>query len=380
MTIPTRTRKYPIEYRQQEVGRVMERWRASESCSLVGVGSVGKSNIMQHLADSKVQEAYMQRTKTERFKAIIIDPSMLGPLPKEGPDAEQICCWAGYELMMHRLFLAFYRSNILDESDTQRFYQIYQQLQNGNNPLYAYMGLRYFELALDFFMQRGIHIVFMFDEFEEMLMKLPIKFFLALRGLRDANKQLLSYLTFTRAPMPAVLQRANIPILAIEQFIELFNDNVFYVGPFNEVDGRRMVEDLAARNQKYYDDYAINFLLWATGRFAGLIRAGFRILDSMKNLNSSTIMTRSDQLVIQMAKKKSVRTECRTIWTSLLDTERYALRAAAGLEPFQRNEEVDEAVELLVQKSLLRIDDEGKLNIEPPVFRAYVASNPDLDS
>lgn len=375
----SRTRENPIDYRQLEVGRVMERWRASESCSLVGVGSVGKSNLMQHLADPRVQTAYMQKTKTDKFRAIIIDPSMLGPLPTGGHDDEQIRCWAGYELMMHRLFLSFYRSDVLDTEEITRLYQIYQALQNGQNPLYAYMGLRYFELGLDIFMQREIHIVFMFDEFEEMLTHLPTKFFLALRGLRDANKKLLSYLSFTRAPLNQVIARSGKTLLEIEQFIELFNDNVYFVGPYNEVDARRMVDELIRRNQKAYDEYAITFLLWATGRFAGLLRAGFRVLDSLKNLNASTIMTRSEQLAGQMAKRTSVRVECRTIWTSLSPIEQFVLRAAAGLVPYQRTDESDEAVELLGQKYLLRSED-GQLSIEPPVFRFFVMHDPDAKS
>lgn len=375
-TQPTRTRKFRIEFRQQEVGHVMERWRASDSCSLVGVGSVGKSNLMQHLADSDIQKAYMKEAKVQLFKAIIIDPSLLVPLSKE-TSSDEFKCWAGYELMMHRLFLAFYQSNMLNDQEEARLTEIYQSLQNGNNPLYASMGLRYFELGLEVFMRKGIHIVFMFDEFEEMLKELPVKFFLTLRGLRDTNKKQLSYLTFTRSPLPAIIERENIDPLKIEQFAELFTDNVYYVGPYSEVDAREMVDNLSGRNQKKYDDYAVNFLLWATGRFAGLLRAGFRVMDTMKNLNASSIMTKSENLVAQIAKKKPVRIECRTIWTSLMDSEKFVLKSAAGLATFKRSDEIDEAVEMLVQKSLLSIDSENKLNIEPPVFRAYVASDPE---
>ncbi len=376
----SRTRIQPLDFRKEEVGRVMERWRAAESCSLIGVGSVGKSNLMQHLANPIVQTAYMKEVNVDKFKAIVIDPSLLGPLPDSGPDADQIRCWAGYELLMHRMFLAFYNTDVLDATDTQRFAETYEALQDGSNPLYAYMGLRYFELGLEFFMQNGIHIVFMFDEFEVMLKNLPIKFFLTLRGLRDANKQQLSYLTFTRSPLEDVIGQTTKDPLEIEQFIELFNDNEFYVGPYNEVDGRKMVESLVKRNKKPYDDYVINFLLWATGRFAGLLRAGFRVLDSMKSLESSTIMTKSAQLASELAHKQPVRVECRTIWLSLSEPEKFVLKAAAGLTKFRRDEVIDQAVELLAHKSLLRIDSaDGSLLIDPPVFHFYVQSDPQTD-
>jgi hypothetical protein len=375
-----RSRIQPLDYRQDEVGRVMERWRASESCSLVGVGSVGKSNLLLHLADTRVQQKYMRETRIELFKAIVIDPSMLGPLPAEGRDFEQIRCWLGYELMMHRLFLAFHQSNLLSSAEMARFVEVYETLQDGSNPLYAFMGLRYFELALDIIMNKGIQIVFMFDEFEEMLRSLPIKFFLTLRGLRDSNKSQLSYLTFTRAPIPVVLEKEKIDLLRMEEFIELFTDNVLYIGPYNNRDARRMIDDLCQRNNKSYSDYIKEFLIWSTGGFAGLLRASFRSLENFDDITLSSVMTGSLTIAKELAKKTAVRAECRTIWTSLTDIEQQILRAAAGTQPFERTTRSDEAVEYLVRKKLIVPDasNGNRLSINPPVFHYFVVDNPDL--
>lgn len=377
----TRTRSQPITFRQEEVGYVMERWRASESCSLIGVGSVGKSNLLQHLADPEVQSYYMKDVaQGKTFKAIIIDPSMLGPLPSDTPDAEQVRCWAGYELMMHRLFLAFYPFDILGPDDARVFYETYQTLQDGTNPLYAYMGLRYFELGLELFMKRGIQIVFMFDEFEEMLREMPVKFFLTLRGIRDSNKNQLSYLTFTRASLAEVAESFGMHPLDIEPFAELFTDNVYYVGPYNESDARDMLGLLSRRNNRTYDDYTSNFLLWATGRYAGLLRSGFRALESVGTLDADTVMTKGDQIVRQLALKRAVRVECKTIWASLTPLEQLILRQLAVAEPkLDINDlAVKQAFATLTQKRLVRIQG-NRLTIEPPVFSAFVATDPDLE-
>ncbi len=376
---PSRTRMQPLDYRQEEVGRIMERWRAAESCSLVGVGSIGKSNLMQHLANPRVQQEYMKETNVANFKAIIIDPSMLGPMPPKSD--EQIACWVGYELMMHRLFLAFHQSELLTEREMARFIEIYETLQDGSNPLYAYMGLRYFELGLDVLMNKGIQIVFMFDEFEEMIRNMPIKFFLTLRGLRDSNKKQLSYLTFTRTPLPAVIEKESIDPLKIEEFVELFTDNVFYIGPYNPKDAHRMVEDLTQRNNKNYEDYVKEFLIWATGGFAGLLRASFRMLDSLPALNLSEVMTKGLSLAEQLAEKQPVRAECNTIWGSLSETERYVLKAATGkLTSFQRDAKTDRAAEYLVRKKLLRSQDsDSQMAIHPPIFHFFVTRDPDAE-
>lgn len=371
-----RTRKPPLDFRKDEVSYVMQRWRASDSCSLIGVGSVGKSNLLQHLANPDIQKTYMNITDSNEFKAIIIDPNLLGPLPHSGADRDQVRCWAGYELMMHRLFMAFYPFDVLGTDDAQRFYEAYQALQDGTNPIYAYMGLRYFELGLDFFMRKGVRIVFMFDEFEEMLKHLPPKFFQTLRGLRDANKRYLSYLTFTRAPLDTLVETMQLDTLAMEQFTELFTDSLLYVGPYNPSDARRMVDDLMARNQKNYPDVSIRFLLWATGSYAGLIRSAFRLLDALGPLDSSAMM--NDEVVRKLAVRRPIRTECRTIWTSLTLPEHHVLRAISGLETYNSNGETERAVAMLVQKRLVQVDKLNQtLQIQPPVFRAFVSTGPD---
>ena len=372
-----RNRTQSMEFRQQEVGYVMERWRAGDSCSLVGVGSVGKSNLLQHLSDETVQSFFMKDVAGGKpFKAIIIDPSMLGPLPSTtSVDSDAIRCWAGYELMMHRLFLAFYPFNNLTAEDARIFYDTYQALQDGTNPLYAYMGLRYFELGLEIFMKQGTQVVFMFDEFEEMLKQLPIKFFLTLRGLRDANKRSISYLTFTRSPLPQLIKKFEIEALEIEPFTELFNDNIVYVGPYNETDARNMVMDLVKRNERKFEPYAIDFLLWATGRYAGLLRSSFRALDTLGTLDANTVMTRSEQLLYELVAKRAVRSECETIWKSLSDEERKMLQEFSGNRPnIDPNKfEVQQIFALLQQKQLLKVQG-NRVILDPPIFQAYVKS------
>jgi hypothetical protein len=360
----------------------MERWRGSESCSLIGVGSVGKSNLLQHLADSAVQSYYMRDIgEGSLFKAVIIDPAMLGALPgSNSSENEPVRCWAGYELMMHRMFLAFYPFNDLSTEDARVFFETYQALQDGKNPLYAYMGLRYFELGLEIFMKQGIQIVFMFDEFEEFLKQMPIKFFLTLRGLRDVNKKQLSYLTFTRSPLPDLLSRFDIDPLAIEPFTELFTDNAVFVGPYNENDARAMLTELVKRNNGSYESYTLEFLMWATGRYAGLMRSGFRALETMGTIDANTVMTRSETLLQELAIKHSVRTECQTLWLSLSDREKVMLKQLTSDRPNinSSSQEAQETFALLQQKQLVNINS-NKLTISPPVFRFYVKNQADFE-
>lgn len=368
-------RKQSLDFRKEEVAYVMKRWQAAESCTLVGVGSVGKSNLLQHLSDEDVQKYYLGNDKASRFKAIIIDSNLLGPLPAPEPGNEPFRCWAGYELLMHRLYLAFYPLDILGD-DATGFYETYQMLQDGSNPLYTYMGLRYFELGLEFFLRRGIHLVFMFDEFEELARQMPVKFFQTLRGLRDNNKSRLTYLAFARTPLPVLAERLKVPAAEFEPFAELFTDNIYYVGPYNETDGRVMLDRLIGRNQRTnYPAYVANFLLHASGRYAGLLRAGFRMVDTLGNIAPDDV--HSERLIEKLASRPPVRVECETIWKSLTPPEQQVLKAVAGLEHPDSNVESEQAMTMLVQKRLIHVDRvQQSLRIEPPLFRVYVSSNP----
>ncbi len=366
------TRQYEIDFRKEEVEYIMKHVAGSTSCSLVGIGSVGKSNLLQHLTDPKVHEHYLGADAASKLKTIVIDANMLGPLPLDKDDPMR--CWAGYELMMHRLFLAFYPFDMLSDTEASRFYETYLALQNGTNPLYTYMALRYFEVGIQFFIRQGYKIAFMFDEFDEMLKQLPVKFYQTLRGIRDSNKRNLVYITFTRSPLPTLIERFDIPMLDIEPFSELFTDNVYYVGPYNDKDAGKMFDELSSRRQKNFSADVRQMLLDVSGRYAGLLRAGFAALEEL-NL---TQITTTDALSEALAARSAVRTECKTIWTSLNRSEQYVLKAVARLTPYNVSAETELAVTMLIQKRLLKLDKtQQRLEIQPPVFRVFVATNPD---
>ncbi|MEM9950906.1 MAG: hypothetical protein AAF846_04860 [Chloroflexota bacterium] len=363
------TRKHPINFRKEEISNVMARFRANESSSLVGVGSVGKSNLLHHMMDRDTIKHYMG-DKSEKFIPIMIDPNLLGPTDGE---SVQFRCWAGYELLMHRMFISLHPFEMLD-ADAQMFEQIYRKLQDGNNPLYAYMGLRYFELGLEAFFRRGYQLAFLFDEFEVMLDSMPPRFFQSLRGLRDGHKKQLSFLTFSREPVPVLIDKMKLPELEIEPFTELFTDNVFYVGPYNHEDASNMIHSLIKRNPlARISQDAGTFLLHASGGFAGILRAGFRELDVLGHITPSQI--EDPALIERLAKRSPVRAECETIWKSLTDVEQRVLASVARRSAEQVTDEAERAISLLVQKHLLRVNRELQaLQIEPPVFDFYLRS------
>jgi hypothetical protein len=81
--------------------------------------------------------------------------------------------------------------------------------------------------------------------------------------------------------------------------------------------------------------------------------------------------------LVQLIKRRAIQQEARTIWTSLTPTEQHVLRAVAGHTGYESNAETEQAVAMLVQKRLLRVDrDEQKLYIQPPLFELFVKADP----
>ena len=370
-------RKQHLSFRHDEVSYITKRWKAVENVSLVGVGSVGKSNLLHHLTDNDVHLEYLKEPSKD-FNTIIIAPYFLGPLPAGGNNTEQYKCWAGIELIMHRLYMAFYPFNFLNEEDAQRFFELYQALQNGNNPLFAYMGLRYLELGLKILFDNNIRIVLMFDEFDEFLNVMPATFFQILRGIRDNYKNNLTFLTFTRTPLPVLVNRLNIDYYSIEPFIELFTDNVLYVGPYNDDDALTMLNILMKRNsENVYPDHILRFLLHASGKFAGIIRASFRALESLGHIHPQDIY--DETLIQKLSQRTSVKTESKTIWLSLSPIEQQVLKTVAQLATYTESEMFDEAIKMLLQKRLLTIDRNSEtLTITPPIFKHFIQTNPTI--
>jgi hypothetical protein len=112
-----------------------------------------------------------------------------------------------------------------------------------------------------------------------------------------------------------------------------------------------------------------------------LLRSGFRALDSLGVLEPNAVMTMSDQIVRDLASKRSVRIECRTIWTSLSTKERVLLKEFTSAKPDIDPNDFDtqQTFALLQQKKLLSVQG-NRVVIEPPVFHSFVFNNPDEEA
>src|SRR5512133_1761259 len=91
----------PLNYRERDTEYVFRLLFAGESCSLVGVGSVGKSNLLQLLVDERIKRQYVGDYAPYTLM-VLLDPHKIIHLQDRALQ-QAGSSWPGYEIMLSRL-------------------------------------------------------------------------------------------------------------------------------------------------------------------------------------------------------------------------------------------------------------------------------------
>ncbi len=392
--------QYHPDFRQSEVRAIIEAVDSGNCVSVVGAPSVGKTNLLRFLTqeETRLEERdspwfrYVdleKRPERGRLAVIHIDPNLL--LPPLNAHTQDIAArsWPGFELLAHRVRR---RGDLYprlskhaerralagaEVSGMERRVERYQEVFLGahgrivgDELLAGHLALRHFENLLESVLeghrltQTPVRLVFLIDEFEQLLAALPDYFFIALRGLRDRFKYRLMYVVFTRNRLWDV---AGARAQTLEPFVELFADHVVWLGPYSDADAWRMIDRLEKRMVRR-DDHALGLIIRATGGFAGLLRAAFQHTETLATVPADDFLTTARVLY----RKGNVRAECETLLRALTDREIGALyQVASGAT------DVDDAlVDELMHKSLLRLLD-GRLCVWPLLLEEYIRNTPE---
>ncbi|MEM6284925.1 MAG: hypothetical protein AAF787_22230 [Chloroflexota bacterium] len=312
-------------FQRDDVGFVFKSLRAGQSCALIGIGSVGKSNLMLNLTRADVRTTYLKDDAAYTL-TIYLDPHTL--LPLDGNALREAgALWSGFELMLDRLYRTLRhveentRSGKRRKSSTSadtptltdRVGNLLHTLRHGDAVL-RQSGLRHLEEALYEILSADDRwrVAFLFDELQA-FGHLPDDFFVALRGLRDHYKGRVMYVT-TCHTSPS-------EILPVRDFTGLFGEHTRYISPLDSASAKEVIERFITR---YDHDYTIRdsgrvFLngdfYHVTGGHVGLMRRGFR--PAVNYLIAEDRRPLTEYLLTH----DSVRAECQRILDSLTDEE-----------------------------------------------------------
>ncbi len=382
----------PTNFQDKDTLFVMSILKAGESCALVGIGSVGKSNLLRSLHRPEVKLEYLGE-EAAFLITVLLDPHKLIRL---GSNSREIGgpSWPGYELMLSGLHRALWEAQSkglipvpanVNDSLVEKTERRYQRLFS-DNPLLAQTGIRQLEdsiaglMALD----KRWKVAFLFDEIEEFMAVLPADFFQSLRGLRDDYKQRVSYVTTSRKDIQELVEHyAKTEWSAdarykevIEGFAELLYEHTHYVCLFDRENLYNAVERFIKRYNvasltEGKKHQLIEALYFVTGGHIGLARRSF--LSVVGYLGDSTQRNYpADRLLNPLLRDNGVHEECGIIYDSLPPAEQEAIRQIALGNPVTSSMALDR----LITKKLVFRDEvlSPKPQVAIPLLQRYVAT------
>jgi len=339
----------PLSHRKGLVSVIMDCVRAGESCSLIGVASVGKSSFLRFLLRADVRQHYLGGN-WNRFLFVFVDRNKLAEVSE----------WGVFELFLHGMLerLENFATSEAWSPLIRNFDAQYQGVVTSRDRLLAQ---RYLTRWVGMLVNRGdFRFAFFLDEFDDVLEKLDQSLFLNLRALRDEYKYRISYIISTRKLLTLLRQDME---TELEPFYELFSRNVFPLTPYDRTDALEMVNRLMARRHVTINTQIIEYLLKASGGHPGLLRAGFE-------LACDTPADKVNVALERMAENYNVLIECRRIWNSVTERERGVLSCLAKSQQWADSEKM--IADHLKIKGLLVEGAPGKMAFFSPVFAQFV--------
>jgi hypothetical protein len=341
-------KRQTLDYRFQLTRDLLVNLNRGECCCVVGVGSCGKSRLLLHLSRPETLDYHLGDAAADHLIVTVQCNAFMGDT-----------AWHAYEGITRNFLEAVNTSEYPGLDRIRRdFEPMYEAVKTEKD-----VAFRYVTDGIGYLLQKTkIKLTLCFDEFDFVFEKFDAQLFRNLRALRNANKYQLTYLLATRQQLPYQRDPASWP--DVEEFYELFADNTFAIGPYDERDAGEMIADLERRYEFKLRKETRALLVEVTGGHSGLIGASFRFLESGKLMPSS--QREMEQLLVT---DQTNWKECRKIWDSLLRDECNALRRMAINQRMNREEQT--AVNALKAKGLVRDASRGSVAIFSPIFNEF---------
>lgn len=379
-----RSTQYPRTFRNTELLEVFDRIIDGDSLSIVGIGTVGKTQLVEHFTGRRdVQDYYIKQCGIDNFggeqvlfvrfdRNAMIDPATAS-LEDSLPAA-----WPAFELLFRRLVEAVREREKAGDELAAGLRTLYLELSDRRvlGPQRAFQLLE--EAMGRVFTSRRppvSRVAIVFDEFEPLPGLMPDSFFRNLRALRDRFRYQLVYFTLSRREITELVPEDRYSEL--EPFVELFRMPL-YLGPYTEPEDIRHVLDYLVRRKKdagwRWPPNGAEVLQQVSGGHAGLMRTCFEHLDLFADLAANNNdQRRFNDLINAFLSQDAVNRECETILQSFSTQEQSLLTAIARNGSVVTGMGDMVTLERLRRKHVLAEARRNAYRVTPPLLHAYLS-------
>lgn len=317
--------------RAADVAYLRKSIQRGEHCSIVGVNNMGKTAVLRA----------MEKREPNALTVYI--------------DCNRVLEWT--EVGFYELVLRVIRDTLPPtaacRAEVERAHAILVAPTTLLEDAYA------FTAALRAIVDGMGRVIFLLDEFDNLLRRLDARVFLNLRGLADQYGRSLVYVTATTHRL--ALLRAD-----VEPFYELFNYRTRFLSPLTASEAHAHILEYAQQLGVTFDEADIDFIHRQADGHPGLLLAVAHLLVDQFDLGYSGDNARQ-QAGLLLSRDANVQDECIAMWNELLDSERDALAAAMA------GQELTEPAASYLRIKHLIIPDNGGHRLICPVFADFVA-------
>jgi hypothetical protein len=337
-----------LEFRSEIIQELLRVLSQGGSCSLIGVGSSGKSNIARHIDRPDVREFHLGEVARQSLNLYV----NCAKLTKTPYTACSLYC-----LILEVLAKAVKDSRPDLAARHEELRRLWKEAIESKSDALARSNL---EEALDAAFQSGVKQAFItLDDLDAFLTHAPAQAVNSLRALRDDYKGKIMYLTITRRELEFLRDPAE-----VEDFLELVAPaSTFAAEAYSETDARHMIEGLASHetSPRTLSDQEQERLLEISGRHPGLLRMLHRVVTQHQ-----VALTGSHTLE-NLKGHPAIVEECEKIWASLENPEREDLKAVVS-----EGQPAGEGLNALTGKGVIQVKPDGTFAVFSPVFASFV--------
>ncbi|MGB8646296.1 MAG: AAA family ATPase [Anaerolineae bacterium] len=335
----------PVDFREKIIAEIAALAGRGESCSLVGVGSSGKSNVLRHLKRADVRIEYWKQA-APRILYLYVDCNKL-------PQYDEFDL---YTRLLELLAEAAGQAGGALAALQAPFDQAWEQSVQSASPLIAQHKLE--QALVQAFAQGAEQVLVALDDCDPLILQSPAAL-RGLRALRDEHKYKLVYITATRLELWTI-HPAHTP--EFETFYELLSAHTLAVPPYEPAEAEYMLRRLVARvtppGRPLYEDESRR-IIQLSGGHAGLLKAIYSATNDGEKALAPNLMD-------LLARNAEVWEECGKIWDSLEEQEQTTVAMIA-----QGKTPAEEGLRPLRRKGLVCPAPTGGVQLFTPLFAEY---------